>query len=52
MRTIRIEKGINGKLVGDAKELKNAYMSEYICEVINNIYQEICNNEKEENKGE
>ena len=52
LRTIRIEEGINGKLASDAREIKNAYMSEYICKVINDMYQEICNNEKEENKGE
>jgi hypothetical protein len=51
LRTIRIEEGL-GRLSKDAKELKNTYMSEYICEVINNMYQEICNNDKEENKGE
>ena len=52
LRTIRIEEGINGKLASDARELKNAYMSEYICKVINELYQGICNEEKEENKGE
>lgn len=52
LRGIRIEEGINGKLASDARELKNAYMGEYICKVINDMYQSICNNEKEENKGE
>lgn len=51
LRTIRIEEGINGKLASDARELKNTHMSEYICKIINNLYQEICNND-EENKGE
>ena len=50
LKTIRLEEGL-GRLSKDAKELKNAYISEYICEVINNLYQEICNND-EENKGE
>lgn len=50
LRIIRIEEGL-GRLSKDAKELKNTYMSEYICEIINKLYQEICNND-EENKGE
>ena len=50
LRTIRIEEGL-GRISKDAKELKNAYMSEYVCKIINELYQEICNNE-EENKGE
>nr|DAK54542.1 MAG TPA: hypothetical protein [Caudoviricetes sp.] len=51
LRTIRIEEGL-GRLTKDARELKNAYMGEYICKVINDMYQSICNGEKEENKGE
>lgn len=51
LRTIRIEEGL-GRISKDAKELRNTYMSQNICEVINKLYNEICNNEKEENKGE
>lgn len=51
LRGIRIEEGL-GRISKDANELKNTYMSEYICKVINDMYQEICNSEKEENKGE
>lgn len=51
LRTIRIEEGL-GRISKDARDIQNAYMAEYICKVINNMYQGICNEEKEENKGE